>query len=218
MRLGCTTGWSPALLDDSCSSLMASLWESIGFFSSSVSVSVTESQPESKIKYRVLLHHTALLKMLITHIHPEKQLWRWWGGTCYSFRSNAQKRGPRWRKGNYRVSSFFPLTGFKGEIYEDIKAVEQHWTCLRNKQQRHSAEMDSPLMLDRKISMWMSNIRMISIWTHLTHAGLWYTVGWAAAFSLTFLKSNMKNNVISVAPLVLSAAYPNSQVHYCIKK
>lgn len=83
-----------------------------------------------------------------------------------------------------------------------------------------SAELDSPLMLDRKVSMWMSNIRTTSIWTHLTHAVLWYTVGWAAAFSLTFPKH--ENQCFSDFSITFSSQsrllqLPSSLLHQKIK-
>lgn len=99
IRLGCTTGRSQVLSDDSCSSLMASLWQSAGFFSSSVSV--TESQPESKIKYIESCCSTLLCWKCLSHTSILKnQTWRWWGRTCYSSQRNGQKRGSSWRKGN----------------------------------------------------------------------------------------------------------------------
>lgn len=141
MRLGCTTGRSPVLLDDSCSSLMANLWESAGFFSSSVSVSVTESQPESKIKYTQSCCNTPLCWKCLSHTSILKNSYEGCGVELAIPPKVMLRKGDLVEEREtteFPLFFFFPLRGFEGEIQKDIKGVEYHWICLHYKQQWHS--------------------------------------------------------------------------------
>lgn len=172
MRLGCTTGRSPVLLDDSCSSLMANLWESAGFFSSSVSVSVTESQPESKIKYTQSCCNTPLCWKCLSHTSILKNSYEGCGVELAIPPKVMLRKGDLVEEREtteFPLFFFFSLKGIWGGNSEGHKRsrVPLNMLTLQTTVALF-AELDSPLVLDRRSSVWMSNIRMISIWTHLT--------------------------------------------------